>query len=336
MQPVNATCQSQCDYAIDNQSFPQHIPTIETSVQSNVPNTSDYKVPKKNMTTIRCNHATSMPSMNHFTVSINDINLQTVAAVAAWNAANPNSLLPVNTSDPTNPVSPLFKDLGVNTQFSNTRVMPWSTYCDLFYPNSNKRPFISSYYSYLPCFNTSLLTYKDSTNEFCKIHLPNLFAELYDTHNNINGNTLDIGTKISLRSNLAPLTNLANFNGEFKAIDVATLYVELADVGFVRWNQHHLNLQDARPNVFGGVLVNIEHQYNIYQRIGDESYLLSLKVPFIVHLPNWVSSTQYSRTNYVLTMVSDAVTSLVESASEDTPSAAAVSLLAFPSPTPTP
>jgi hypothetical protein len=175
------------------------------------------------------------------------------------------------------------------------------------------------------------LTYKDSTNEFCKVHLPNLFAELYNTNNNINGNTLDIGAKINLRSSLAPLTSLANFNGEFKAIDVATLYVELADVGFVRWNQHHKHHKDTRPNVFGGVLVNIEHQYNIYQRIGDETYLLSLKVPFIVHMPNWVSSTQYSRTDYILPMVAESVTSPAEPSTADTPDAAAISLLPTPS-----
>jgi hypothetical protein len=111
---------------------------------------------------------------------------------------------------------------------------------------------------------------------------------------------------------LAPFTNLSNLIGEFKAIDVPTLYVELANVGFLRWNAEYKNLRDARPNVFGGVLVNIIQEYRIYQKIGDEPYLLTLKLPFIVHMPDFVSPTQYSRTNYLLTMVSEAVTSPAE------------------------
>lgn len=334
MIPSTATCQCSSDYARDNIVGPQHVPSIETSLQSNVPTPGDYKVAKKNMIAITTNAVTSMVSMTNFTSAIEDVNTQTAAAVSAWNARNPSQALPTNQTDPTQPIAPLFNDVGVENSFSSLRVMLWSTYCDIFYANNNKRPHINHYYRNLPCFNTPLLTYKNSTNEYCQVNLATIFMDLYNTNNNQNGNTLDIVTKIGLKNSLSPLTNLANFNGDYKAIDVSTFYVELADVGLVRWNPSHLNLKDARPNVFGGVLVSIEHHYNIYQRIFDETYLLTLKVPFTVLMTNWVSTTQYSRVNFGLTYVSETVTGLVESAVEDTPNAEPIGLISEPSPSP--
>jgi hypothetical protein len=331
MQGATTTSHSQVNYPLENKSFAQHIPNIQTSVQCNVPNLADYKVPKKNMATIMCNHVTAMPSMRNYTVSVEDINRETVAAVQQYNSTHSNEQLILNPSCPNKPFSPLFPHLGDETQFSTTRVMQWQTYCDFIFADGNKRPNISTYYRNIPSFNTSLLTYKDSVSEHNKVHLGNIFTQLYNTNNNINDNTLDVAVKIDVRTKLANLTNLYNFNGEYKAIDLATFYVELAETGLVRWNPHHLNLIDARPNVYGGALVSIEHQYKILLKIADEPYLVTLITPYLVHLPNWVSTTQYSNTFYVLPMCSESATGPVQS-KEGEPASAPVSLQAAAEP----
>jgi len=298
------TNQGQVNYAIDN-TLASHIPTFQRVSQANVPNTNDYKIPKKNVLHIRTNNIAAMPELKNNTITVKQIDDSIQEEIDNWNDRKNASTDPVFRALPdisANSLS-LIAPPGRDNQLSNLRVIPWDIYTFWYHSNRSDIPMISPVFSSASQFNFNLMTYKDSHSEFCRINLFALFIDLYCRNNNVNENTLDFPFKIDLRQKLAPFTNAFNYNGEYKATSLQELYMSFAESGLLLWNENHLNRFDGRSNIHSGSIVCIEHQYILIHKVaGDEALKIVFTVPHYVYMPNWVSQTHisYTKTSHTL------------------------------------
>jgi hypothetical protein len=308
--PSNTTHHSLPNYPIHN-TINTHIPVIQVSQQYNVPNSPEFRIPKNNVVHFNVNPVTSMTENASNTVTIAQVYADIQAQISAWNSVN--SSLP-SLSPSSQVISPPF----ITSTLQQSSVMTWSAYCNYFYFNRNDTHCISSAYASSPIFSTALFTYINNNNELCNLNLFNIFSELFCKNHGINLNTLDWTTKIELRSKLTPYTSLYNFNGDFKTLSIQDLYAAFNEAGLQKWNPSHLNNADKRPNIYQGAVVRIEHQYVIIVKIADEPYKVSFTVPYYVLLPDWVSQTQISKTEFVFPNLSDSCNGSYENSNANT------------------
>ena len=289
------TNQGALTYGIDN-SLASHIPTFARVCQSNVPNMNDYKISKKNTLHFRTNNIASMPELIYNTFLVTDIDADIAQQVAAWNSANP----PPTPQIQATPLL-LIPPPGEIDQLSNLRVIPWDIYSFWYHSNRTDMPMISPVFSNAPQFNLNLMTVKDTYSEYSTLNVYNRFIDLYCRNNNVNENSLDFSFKIDLRQKLAPYTNAYNYSGEYKAMSTQELFMSFSESGLLQWNESHINRRDGQTNIHKGSIVCIEHQYILIHKVSGEDVLkLVFTVPHYVYLPNWVSQTSISFTQFNL------------------------------------
>jgi hypothetical protein len=94
--------------------------------------------------------------------------------------------------------------------------------------------------------------------------------------------------------------------------------MSFSESGLLQWNQSHLNKIDAQTNIHKGSIVCIEHQYILIQKVaGEDPLKLVFTIPHYVYLPNWVSQTCISYTNFTLLNKCPTINGIVENATED-------------------
>jgi hypothetical protein len=305
------TNQGALTYGIDN-SLASHIPTFARVCQSNVPNMNDYKISKKNTLHFRTNNIASMPELIYNTFLVTDIDADIAQQAAAWNTANPTA-----THIQPTPLL-LIPPPGEIDQLSNLRVIPWDIYSFWYHSNRTDMPMISPVFSNAPQFNLNLMTVKDTYSEYSTLNVYNRFIDLYCRNNNVNENSLDFSFKIDLRQKLAPYTNSYNYSGEYKAMSTQELFMSFSESGLLQWNESHINRRDGQTNIHKGSIVCIEHQYILIHKVsGDDVLKLVFTVPHYVYLPNWVSQTSISFTQFNLLNKCPTINGNIENSDSD-------------------
>ena len=293
------------------------IPSILFSTTSN--SYQDIAVPEQNIIKICTNLATSMTKMSNFTKTINEINQNITTSVAIWNAnpANSNQQLTIQS------LLPLLN--GTVNYFENgNQVMEFFKYGNLFFSNGSKIAQPNYYYKNAASLNLNMLTYANSASNYIPISLSNLVTNQICTNNNVGLSSLNGSLLIDLNNNLKNYTNLSNLIGSYHCLDIESLFNSFAGFGYVKYDLDYNNNADNRPNVYGGVLVQLINRYNIYVTvpnivasgttttptstttsttttttttttpplIGIDNYQIQLDVPYLTYFYNFVSQTQ--------------------------------------------
>jgi hypothetical protein len=314
-----------------NNNVAQQIPSIVFSTSSN--SYQNITVPPQNIVKISTIPATSMTKMSNFTTTIETINANILAALNIWNNG-PNSPKPPNSPNLAiqSQLSPLN---GTENYFENgNQVMDFHVFGHLFFSNGSKRSHPNYYFSNIASFNTNCLTYSNSVSNYNPISLSNLLINQICINNNIGLSSLDSNLVIDLHNNLKNYTNLSNLIGNYRCLDIEALYNSFTGFGFVKYDLDNNNINDAKPNIYGGVLIQLINSYNIYVSVpniasssttatpptttttttpptatpptttptttpptttpGIDNYLIQIDVPYLTYFGNLVSQSQFS------------------------------------------
>jgi hypothetical protein len=239
----------------NNNTQALQIPSIVFSTTSN--SYQNIIVPSQNIIKISTNIATSMTKMSNFTTTIQQINSNVSAAVNTWNQNNPSNYLTVQSSLP---------NLVETTNYfeNGNQVMDFNVFGHLFFSNGSKRSQPNYYFSNVASFNINSLTYANSVSSYNPISLTNLVTNQICANNNIGISSLDSNIVIDLHNNLKNYTNLSNLIGNYHCLDIEALYNSFTGYGYVKYDLDYNNVSDAKPNVYGGVLIQLINRYNIY------------------------------------------------------------------------
>jgi len=272
------------------------IPSIIFSV-----NTNSYQkidVPSKNVITVLCNNASNMTKMSNYTTTITNINTDIQNSVTNWNNSNP--------SDPLSIVSLLTPQTGTSNYFDNSnQVMPFNIFKDIFIFNGTNR-IRTQCLKQIPSFYTNYLTYTTTGNNYNYVNLSNFLINQICFNNNINTNSLDGSVNIKINNYFKNYSNLSNIIGNYYCLDCESLCNELNGFHFIKYNQIYNNISDLKPNVYGGILVNLVNKYHIYYSLPNimddtiiENYVIKIDVPYLVYFGNYVSQYQINTSSNV-------------------------------------
>lgn len=276
------------------------IPSFVVSTSSN--SYQNLIVPEENIIKIFTNPASSMRKMSSFTTTIDEINQNTISSVATWNANHPKQQLTIQSLLP-----PINRT--VNYFENGNQVMDFKKYGNLFFSNGSKITQPNYYYNYVASLNINALTYANSASNYNPICLSSLVTNQICTNYNIGISSLNDSLLINLNNNLKNYTNLNNLIGSYHCLDIESLYNQFVGVGYIKYNLDHNNTYDNRPNVYGGVLIQLINRYKIYVSVpnivtptsttytstpipGIDNYLIQLDVAYIVYISNLVSQSQ--------------------------------------------
>jgi len=272
------------------------IPSIIFSV-----NTNSYQkinVPSKNVITVLCNNASNMTKMSNYTTTITNINTDIQNSVTDWNYSNP--------SDPLSIISLLTPQTGTSNYFDNSnQVMPFNIFKDIFIFNGTNR-IRTQCLKQIPSFYTNYLTYTTTGNNYNYVNLSNFLINQICFNNNINTNSLDGSVNIKINNYFKNYSNLSNIIGNYYCLDCESLCNELNGFHFIKYNQIYNNISDLKPNVYGGILVNLVNKYHIYYSLPNimddtiiENYVIKIDVPYLVYFGNYVSQYQINTSSNV-------------------------------------
>jgi len=96
------------------------------------------------------------------------------------------------------------------------------------------------------------------------------------------------------------------------------LFMSFSESGLLQWNESHINRRDGQTNIHKGSIVCIEHQYILIHKVsGDDVLKLVFTVPHYVYLPNWVSQTSISFTQFNLLNKCPTINGNIENSDSD-------------------
>jgi hypothetical protein len=240
-----------------NNTTALQIPSIVFSTTSN--SYQNITVPPQNIIKISTNLATSMTKMVNYTTTIPEINLNLTAAIGTWNSN------PANANQQLTPQSSLPILTQTTNYFENgNQVMDFNVFGHLFFSNGSKRAQPNYYYNNIASFNTNCLTYANSVSNYNPISLSSLVTNQICANNNVGINSLDSSITIDLHNSLKHYTNLNNLIGNYRCLDIEALYNSFTGYGYVKYDLDYNNVSDAKPNVYGGALIQLINRYNIY------------------------------------------------------------------------
>jgi hypothetical protein len=265
------------------------IPELLVTSRSNLHHIPEVK--EKCKINLKLNPITSSPSCRPFTHDYCDINTNAGNIISAYNRAKGISGTGALTQLYMIPPPP-----GIN--FSDNHIalpnyMYFSTYNQMF--NSIR----DIYFSYFnePIFSTNNQTYKTSMSEFSQLNLQQLVLDKYCENNHISVSDLDLDVLQNLFIQISHSSNLNNLSGRFYGLSDETLFSVLQnsfEFKKVIPNTANLTNPSTVPNVYTGATVALIHKYDMYFKIEEEWYLVSLKIPFNVVFTDYCTKNQFS------------------------------------------